>query len=67
MIKTDAEGVEAFLIRTFQGRVVLRVYDNRHEFIDYDIKHHDLQIKITDTDAAFYNDGRHPSIDYKDV
>ena len=46
--------MEGFLIRVLDD-IVFRVYhDDNGGFTDYDIAHSDLQIKITDSDAWFY-------------
>jgi hypothetical protein len=40
---------------------VFRVYDQDHNFVDYDLAHHDLSVTIHDADAFFYRD------EYRDV
>ena len=58
MIKS-AEGVEGVLISTKEGKYVFRVYENsNYEFIDYEIMHSDLVVKIVDKDCALYS-GEH--------
>ena len=57
MIK-PAEGVEGVLIRTKGNTFMFRVYDENHEFIDYEIMHSDLVVKIVDKDSALYS-GEH--------
>ena len=42
-----------------------RVYDENHNFIDYDIEHYDLEVEILE-DALFYDNGEKQWIDYKD-
>lgn len=44
---------------------VLRVYDEDHKFVDYDIVHYDLAVEIID-DAVFCDDGKRQWIDYED-
>ena len=52
-----ANGTVGYLIRvaTEQG-YVFRVYDDNHDFVDYDILHYDMKIQIQDEDAYFYSD-----------
>ena len=57
MIK-PAEGVEGVLIRTKGNTFMFRVYDEKYEFVDYEIMHSDLVVKIVDKDSAFYT-GEH--------
>lgn len=55
--KTEpADGQEATLIYVGDGRFQLRVYNKDHTFIDYNIRHSDLTVKIKDKDAYFYQD-----------
>lgn len=49
----SANGVTGHLLYT-GDTYVFRVYDARHNFIDYDIFHCDLCITINDADAYFY-------------
>lgn len=62
MIK-PAEGVEGVLIRT-GNTFMFRVYDENHEFIDYNILHSDLVVKIVDSDSAFYSDIMEDRLDH---
>ena len=50
---TTARGVTGFLIWTGDG-YQFRVYDDQSSFKDYSILHCDLEVTITDADAAFY-------------
>jgi hypothetical protein len=43
---------------------VFRVYDENHDFVDYDILHCDMRVKIMDSDAFFYTDGDIAQIDH---
>jgi len=61
---TSANGREGYLIWCGGDRYVFRIYDIYHNFVDYDLCHSDLRIKITDTDAHFYVDGEHARIDH---
>jgi hypothetical protein len=56
-----AQGVEGHLLRLGTGEYVFRVYDQNHNFVDYDLAHSDLCVTITDPDAVFYRD------EYRDV
>lgn len=52
---TSATGVEGHLLyRHVDDTYLFRVYDKDYKFIDYDIKHCDLLVKIIDEDATFY-------------
>jgi hypothetical protein len=52
---TSATGVEGHLLYCHvEDKYQFRVYDKNHNFIDYDIKHCDLLVKIIDEDASFY-------------
>lgn len=53
-MKQPAKGAEGCLIRGHDGKYYFRVYDARHDFVDYDLMHSDLSITITDPDAYFY-------------
>lgn len=55
MRPVSAMGVTGHLI-SVQGRTMFRVYDQDHNFTDYDIHHADLEVMITDPDAFFYRD-----------
>ena len=60
----SANGVRGQLIPLFTGQVVLRVYDDNHNFVDYDLKHSDLTVTITDEDAFFYRDEYTDALDH---
>ena len=60
----DASGVKGILIRS-EGKYFFRVYEPDGEFIDYEIKHDDLEVTISnDALAAFYTDGEHYILDH---
>ena len=59
-----AKGIKGFLVRTFSGEYVIRVYDANHDFIDYKIYHNDLEIEIIDKDACCYKIDSKNIIDY---
>jgi hypothetical protein len=54
MKPVSANGFTGFLLNTFDGGFVFRVYDDEG-YNDYKIKHSDLYIKIIDADAFFYD------------
>ena len=49
-----ANGTKGHLIDV-DGKLLLRVYDAKGKFVDYDIWHSDLHIVIDDNDAYFYD------------
>ena len=55
MKPVPANGVSGHLI-SVEGRTMFRVYDQDHNFTDYDLHHADLEVTITDPDAYFYRD-----------
>lgn len=58
---TSANGVSGCLIYVHGlDMFMFRVYDDEHNFTDYNINHCDLSVTINDNDAEFYNypDGR---------
>ena len=55
MKPVPANGVSGHLI-SVEGRTMFRVYDQDHNFTDYDLHHADLEVMITDPDAYFYRD-----------
>lgn len=64
MITSPTKNVRGFLLRSFTGNSIFRVYDENHNFIDYHILHHDLEVTINSDDALFYEDGDKRFIDY---
>lgn len=55
---------EGYLIWCGGDRYVFRIYNDQHEFVDYDICHTDMRIKIIDSDAFFYSDVDHARVDH---
>ena len=47
----SAAGAKGVLIRALDGALMFRVYRNREQFTDYEIRHDDLSVTI-DADAA---------------
>jgi hypothetical protein len=60
----SADGVEGILIWCGGDRYVFRIYNETHEFVDYDLRHSDMRVRITDPDAFFYVDDEHARIDH---
>jgi hypothetical protein len=61
----SADGREGYLIWCGGDRYVFRIYTNApDEFIDYDLRHSDMKIKIMDSDAFFYTDSKGAAIDH---
>lgn len=63
-MKKTAKGVSGYLIWCIDGVFRFRVYDDKKEFVDYDITHGDLAITITDDDATLYSDACGDRLDY---
>ena len=60
--QTSANGVKGHILYIhIDNKYVFRVYDDQHNFVDYDILHSDLTVTIDDEDAFFYRD------EYRDV
>jgi hypothetical protein len=64
MMKQPADGVAGHLIRGHDGEYYFRVYDARHDFVDYELMHSDLCVTITDPDAYFYRGDGHDRLDH---
>lgn len=58
-----AVGVTGYLIRVGNS-YMFRVQDKDFNFVDYDILHHDLEIKILDTDAMLCRSEYNNYLDY---
>ena len=43
---------------------MFRVYDDNRNFVDYDLRHSDLTVTITDADAFFYRDKDNDRLDH---
>lgn len=60
-----ANGTVGYLLRVADEReYVFRVYDENHNFTDYDILHYDMCIQIQDEDATFYSNEHGDYIDH---
>ena len=61
----SADGREGYLIWCGGDRYVFRIYTQApDEFVDYDLRHTDMRIKIVDSDAYFYSDDQGACIDH---
>ena len=61
-----AIGQRGFLIRGFEDTVYFRVYDHKHDFVDYEITNHDCEVVIIDPHAAFHRGPHGDFLDYTD-
>lgn len=64
LIETPAQGVRGFLIRSFDQQIFFRVYDQDHNFVDYEITNYDCEVEIVDPDAAFIRGDAGDFLDY---
>ena len=61
----SADGVEGILIWCGGDRYVFRIYKQApDDFVDYDLRHSDMRVKIVDSDAFFYVDDKGACIDH---
>jgi len=61
----SADGAEGYLIWCGGDRYVFRIYSEApHDFVDYDLRHTDMKVRIVDSDAFFYTDEQGSSIDH---
>jgi len=61
----SADGREGCLIWCGGDRYVFRIYTKApDQFVDYDLRHSDMTIKIVDPDAFFYSDKTGEWIDH---
>ena len=55
MKATSAQGLTGFILDTFDGVRVFRVYEkDSTAYKDYELRHGDLAVKIEDADAVLY-------------
>jgi hypothetical protein len=60
-----AIGQRGFLIRSgVDDQIWFRVYDEKHDFVDYDITNHDCEVVIIDPHAAFIRNAAGDFLDY---
>jgi hypothetical protein len=50
-----AKGMRGTIIKDMHGQYMFRVYDQDHNFVDYDLQHSDLAVIIDDDDACLYH------------
>jgi len=61
----NAASVSGVLIKLFGGGFAFRVYNDKHDFVDYEINHDDLSITIdSDALASFYSYKDQHSLDH---
>jgi hypothetical protein len=61
----SADGREGYLIWCGGDRYVFRVYTQApDDFVDYDLRHTDMKIRIVDSDAYFYTDEQGACVDH---
>jgi hypothetical protein len=61
----SADGREGYLIWCGGDRYVFRIYTQApDEFVDYDLRHTDMKVKIVDSDAFFYSDEQGDCVDH---
>jgi hypothetical protein len=61
----SADGQEGYLIWCGGDRYVFRIYTQAPDkFVDYNIRHTDMRVKIVDSDAFFYTDEQGSCIDH---
>ena len=62
--ETRAIGQRGFLIRGASDELWFRVYDEKHDFVDYEITNHDCEVVIIDPSAAFIRNEAGDFLDY---
>lgn len=62
---SPAAGVTGFVLKRTDGSFFFRVYSSSGDFIDYEIRHDDLEVTISpDTLASFYQIGDRRLLDH---
>lgn len=65
MTHEPAIGVRGVLIRTaFDNQILFRVYDQNHDFVDYEITNFDCEVVINDPHAALIRNDAGDFLDY---
>jgi hypothetical protein len=65
LTQTLAQGVRGFLIRSaLNDQILFRVYDQDHNFVDYEITNYDCEVEIVDPDAALIRNNAGDFLDY---
>lgn len=62
--ETRAIGQRGFLIRGADDQIWFRVYDDKHDFVDYEITNYDCEVVIIDPHAAFIRNDAGDFLDY---
>ena len=63
--ETRAIGQRGFLIRSgFDDQIWFRVYDNNHDFVDYEITNYDCEVVIIDPSAVLIRNTAGDFLDY---
>lgn len=62
--ETRAIGQRGFLIRGAGDEIWFRVYDAKHDFVDYEITNHDCEVVIIDPHASFHRTEAGDFLDY---
>lgn len=62
--ETRAIGQRGFLIRGADDQIWFRVYDEKHDFVDYEITNYDCEVVIIDPHAAFIRNNAGDFLDY---
>ncbi|CAG0949621.1 hypothetical protein MTYP_00113 [Methylophilaceae bacterium] len=62
---SSAAGVRGVLCKSLDGSFFFRVYSKDHSFIDYALRHDDLEVTIGETElASFYRIGEEYILDH---
>jgi len=59
-----AKGQRGMLIRSMDGQIWFRQYDDNYDFVDYDITHYDCEIEIVDSSAELIRNEHGDFLDY---
>jgi hypothetical protein len=59
-----AIGQRGFLIRGLDNEIWFRVYNEKHDFVDYEITNYDCEVVIIDPHAAFIRNDAGDFLDY---
>ena len=61
----SADGQEGILIWCGGDRYVFRIYKEApNDFVDYDLRHSDMRVRIVDSDAFFYTGNNYACVDH---
>lgn len=62
----SAKGQRGLLIRGLGDQIWFRQYNDKGEFVDYTISHHDCEIEIVDDSAELVRNEHGDYLDYTD-